>query len=158
MGSWSRKQSTGGVLTSLISSEGQMSSGTRKGWAPARFPADGVAAQRLREWLDAGEGGLDAVRLDLSGADLSHGDFSESWFTDSKLMNVTLVSSELYRSDAQGADLRGADRDPAGRDPRRGQSCKGVALRRRCFRRQLSRYPVHGCFSLGSRFSRRGHR
>ncbi|MFI9616366.1 pentapeptide repeat-containing protein [Streptomyces sp. NPDC052023] len=86
-----------------------MSSGTRKGWAPARFPTDDVATQRLREWLDADEGGLDAVGLDLSGADFTRADFSESWFTDARLRNVTLIGAELYRSDAQGADLTGAD-------------------------------------------------
>jgi uncharacterized protein YjbI with pentapeptide repeats len=86
-----------------------MSSGTRKGWAPTRFPAHAAALERLREWIEVGEGGLDAVGLDLSEADLSSGDFAESWFTDPKLRNARLVGAELYRSDMQGADLSGAD-------------------------------------------------
>ncbi|MFH8223863.1 pentapeptide repeat-containing protein [Streptomyces sp. NPDC018057] len=86
-----------------------MSSGTRKGWAPARFPSDAAAAERLREWIEAEGGGLDAIALVLDGADISHGDFSESWFSDAKLRNVRLVDSELYRSDMQGADMSGSD-------------------------------------------------
>ena len=86
-----------------------MSSGTRKGWAPTRFPTHAAAIERLREWIEVGEGGLDAVGLDFSEADLSGGDFAESWFTDANLKNVRLVRAELYRSDMQGADLSGAD-------------------------------------------------
>jgi hypothetical protein len=85
-----------------------MSSGTRNGWLPSRFPPDETAAQRLREWLEE-EGGLDAVRIDLSGADLSHGKFWESWFTGAKLVNTKLVGADLYRSNTQGADFTGAD-------------------------------------------------
>ncbi|WP_189986366.1 hypothetical protein [Streptomyces spinoverrucosus] len=42
---------------------------------------DNVAAQRLREFLDMGAGGLDALGLDLS--------------TDAKLTNVKLVGAEI---------------------------------------------------------------
>ncbi|MFF0034208.1 pentapeptide repeat-containing protein [Streptomyces avermitilis] len=80
-----------------------------KDWTPGKFPEDRTAAQRLCEWIDVGEGGLDAIDLDFAGADLSYGDFSESWFTDAKLVNARLVEAELYRSDAQGADFSGAD-------------------------------------------------
>ncbi|GEC07198.1 hypothetical protein SSP24_48530 [Streptomyces spinoverrucosus] len=51
------------------------------GMVPARFPVDNVAAQRLREFLDMGAGGLDALGLDLS--------------TDAKLTNVKLVGAEI---------------------------------------------------------------
>ncbi|MFD8460489.1 pentapeptide repeat-containing protein [Streptomyces antimycoticus] len=80
-----------------------------KGWAPGQPPGDPEAAQRLQEWLQGEEGGLDVAGLDFSGADLSQGDFSESWFTGSKLVNVKLIDADLYRSDAQGADFTGAD-------------------------------------------------
>lgn len=83
--------------------------GTRRGWSPARFPEDPVAAQRLREWIASEEGGIDAVRLELSGADLSHADFSESWFCEAKCLATRLAGCEFYRSHAEGADLSQAD-------------------------------------------------
>ncbi|MEV0143894.1 MULTISPECIES: pentapeptide repeat-containing protein [unclassified Nonomuraea] len=104
-----RQRLTTSNASSTRTAEKTMSSGTRNHWTPARPPEDGIAAQRVREWIDAGEGGLDAVGLNLSGADLSHGDFSESWFTGAKLVNLRLRGAELYRSDAHGADFSGAD-------------------------------------------------
>ncbi|MGW7483286.1 pentapeptide repeat-containing protein [Nonomuraea muscovyensis] len=104
-----RQRLTPSNASSTRTAEKTMSSGTRNHWTPARPPEDGIAAQRVREWIDAGEGGLDAVGLNLSGADLSHGNFSESWFTGAKLVNMRLRGAELYRSDAHGADFSGAD-------------------------------------------------
>ncbi|WP_329193626.1 MULTISPECIES: pentapeptide repeat-containing protein [unclassified Streptomyces] len=86
-----------------------MSSGIRKNWNPAVFPADPEAARRLQEWLASEDYNLNGMGSDFRGADLSGGDFSNAWFTDAVLVGVKFVSASFYRADLQSADLTGAD-------------------------------------------------
>ncbi|BAC71805.1 MULTISPECIES: hypothetical protein [Streptomyces] len=90
-----------------------------EGWTPGKFPEGRTASQRLREWIDAGEGGLDAVDLltevsaELSRAVLErlravdwHGDWDVA---NSHTRSRALLMREYMRRAALWARAYGAE-------------------------------------------------
>ncbi|MEV4878896.1 pentapeptide repeat-containing protein [Streptomyces cyaneofuscatus] len=136
-GTRSRLQSTAS-RASLRATVGEtLSSGIRKNWNPAAFPADPEATRQLQEWIAEEGYSLFGIEHDFRGADLSGADFTKAWFTQAVLAGVRLRGATFYRADTA----------------RRCRHDQGFAARGRCVGGRLQRNADHGGLALRGRFA-----